>query len=498
MTSHDKSASLVAVYNKDDAHNSLIGVNMSSITKLTSVNYLTWRLQVRALLEGHELHSFIDDPSSVPPATITTNGLVQPNPALAPWKRQDRLLYSALIGSLSLSVQSVVARAVSSRDIWTTLERTYGTPSRGHIKQIKQHLKRSFKGTQSVTEYMRGVISKADQLALLLGTPMDHEDILDIIVEGLGDEYRAIVEMVNGRDVPISIEELHDKLLNRENTLALLSQATLDLPATANAAQFRNQPQRGGFRGGNSSGRGGFRPSKPYLGKCQICSTQGHSARRCPQLGGYSPSPSTYSPASPPWPHSPSPSPPHWQTPAPPQQWQAQAHYTTSTPSEQAPWLLDSGASHHIASNLSNLSIQSQYNGGDDVLIGDGSGLKITHTGSTSLPSSTRPLVLSDVLCVPAIKKNLISVNKLCKANNVMVQLCPSNFQVKDLQSGATMVQGRADGGLYEWPATSSFLSASSSFPISVFFYSQVHFVRVAFSFRTSINSHSQTNCFSF
>lgn len=161
---------------------------MAAITKLSASNYLTWHLQVRALLEAHELHPFINDVDGMPPATITTNGLLQPNTAHAPWKRQDRLLYNALIGYLSLAIQPIVARAITTLDVWTILESTYGTPSRGHIKQIKQHLKRSNKGTQSVTEYMHGILTKAYQLALL-GMPVDHEDLLDIIIEGLGDEF---------------------------------------------------------------------------------------------------------------------------------------------------------------------------------------------------------------------------------------------------------------------------------------------------------------------
>lgn len=62
------------------------------------------------------------------------------------------------------------------------------------------------------------------------------------------------------------------------------------------------------------------------------------------------------------------------------------------------PWLLDSGAMHHIAFDLVNLSMHQQYNGGKEVIIGNGSGLPITHTGSALLPSSYRLLTLTDVL----------------------------------------------------------------------------------------------------
>ena len=54
-----------------------------------------WGRQVRALLEGHELQQFIDSTDLIPPLTILNEGVAVPNPAYAPWRRQDRLLYSA-------------------------------------------------------------------------------------------------------------------------------------------------------------------------------------------------------------------------------------------------------------------------------------------------------------------------------------------------------------------------------------------------------------------
>lgn len=108
-------------------------------------------------------------------------------------------------------------------------------------------------------------------------------------------------------------------------------------------------------------------------------------------------------------------------------------------------------------SGLANLSMHSSYHVTEDVTIGNGTGLLITDTGSTRLPSNSRPLVLSNVLCVPSIKKNLISVNKLYKTNNVMVQLCPYEFQVKDFKSGTTLTSGPVNDGVYERPSNSLF-----------------------------------------
>jgi len=50
---------------------------------------------------------------------------------------------------------------------------------------------------------------------------------------------------------------------------------------------------------------------------------------------------------------------------------------------------MDSATSHHITSDLTNLSIHSEYDG-TDVVIGDGSGLKVTHVCSMSLSSLSK------------------------------------------------------------------------------------------------------------
>ncbi|RVW75390.1 Retrovirus-related Pol polyprotein from transposon RE2 [Vitis vinifera] len=63
--------------------------------------------------------------------------------------------------------------------------------------------------------------------------------------------------------------------------------------------------------------------------------------------------------------------------------WQPRAQFVTNTSPTTPQWLLDSGASHHVTADLSNLSLHTPYTGFDDIMIGDGSSLPITHTGTS-------------------------------------------------------------------------------------------------------------------
>ena len=49
---------------------------------------------------------------------------------------------------------SFIVRVTTSCEAWTILSKTYAIPSRGHIKQVKNHLKNPTKGSQSVIELL--------------------------------------------------------------------------------------------------------------------------------------------------------------------------------------------------------------------------------------------------------------------------------------------------------------------------------------------------------
>ncbi|KAJ0016457.1 hypothetical protein Pint_10411 [Pistacia integerrima] len=57
---------------------------------------------------------------------------------------------------------------------------------------------------------------------------------------------------------------------------------------------------------------------------------------------------------------------------------------------------MDSVASHNITGDLTNLTIHSEYDGTDEVILGNGTGLAVSHVGSLALHSPTKTFYLRD------------------------------------------------------------------------------------------------------
>ena len=52
-----------------------------------------------------------------------------------------------------------------------------------------------------------------------------NEDIIDTILDGI-DQYKTLLDVIHARDTLISFNELHDKLINHELSLAQQNQVT--------------------------------------------------------------------------------------------------------------------------------------------------------------------------------------------------------------------------------------------------------------------------------
>ena len=131
--------------------------------------------------------------------------------------------------------------------------------------------------------------------------------------------------------------------------------------------------------------------------QCQICLKFGHVAKACyfryeadPSYQGRPATPQAYA-----------------ANPTPYQ------NHTPTSASTSTEWILDSGATNHVTTDLNNLSTFFNYDGNDMLQIGNGAGLPILHIGSSKLSFSTHSISLTKILHVPKFSKNLLSLSQI-------------------------------------------------------------------------------------
>ncbi|KAL9226170.1 hypothetical protein vseg_002012 [Gypsophila vaccaria] len=218
------------------------------IKLIDTLTYKQWSFQIRAIMNGHCLFSYLDGSLTALPETITTASdkpdgkpTTSPNPAYLTWYRQDQFILGALTGNLSPNVAPLIAHTTTAHEAWTVLSKTFANKSRGRKLQLKARLYSLSLGDGTVTEFMQAVKSCTDHIAQL-DRPMDIEDILTVIFDGLDyGLYRPVIEAVKARNTPISFEDLHERLIQHE---ILVNQTKKDpsahFPPTAHAAHTRN------------------------------------------------------------------------------------------------------------------------------------------------------------------------------------------------------------------------------------------------------------------
>lgn len=102
-----------------------------------------------------------------------------------------------------------------------------------------------------------------------------------------------------------------------------------------------------------------------------------------------------------------------------------------------------------MTNDPSHLTQVQPYTGTDSIIVGNGEHLPISHIGKSSISVSRGSLSLQDVLYVPAIKKNLLSIRRFCYDNNCCFETDDICFRVKDKTTGQILLIGHNYGDLY-------------------------------------------------
>ncbi|KAK6151475.1 hypothetical protein DH2020_014110 [Rehmannia glutinosa] len=272
--------------------------------KLNDTNYLVWRQQVFAAARGYGLDGFLIGKHATPPEFITSAaGMKTTNPAYATWMRQDQVLASWLLSSLSENVLISTVGLTSSKEIWECLEIGFASQSRARIMQYRLQLQTLKKGNLSMREYLNKVKVCCDTLAAAEQKVTEEDQVLHIL-SGLGNDYDSVMVSITSRVEPCSLREVSAILLSFEGRLENAEATQINMDGSSvhvNFAAQTNNTRRGGqhqsyrgrgfmqqtqgnrggrfpARGGSFRGRGGRTNYKP---RCQVCFYTCHTADKC-------------------------------------------------------------------------------------------------------------------------------------------------------------------------------------------------------------------------
>lgn len=110
--SSTNSSAIIGRTSTNESSTLAISLHSQSVsTKLDDVNYMLWNQQVLATIEGFDLEKFLDKATSAPDQFIpgSSNDEIVINPAYLSWKRQDKLIISWLLASMSESVSLILS-----------------------------------------------------------------------------------------------------------------------------------------------------------------------------------------------------------------------------------------------------------------------------------------------------------------------------------------------------------------------------------------------------
>ena len=188
-------AAMASSSSNPNVNQTVSSFTFTNLIKLDRSNYTIWKSQILSTIRANGLESLLDgtrkcpnqflnqETASLSPDQVTA---VEPqeNPEFNNWKRQDQLLLSWLMLSISVEILSLVVNSNSANELWINIEEQFGSETgakKVHLKMLLNNLK---KGSMTITEYFSKLKAVNDELTLA-GSPVTNLDFMTHLISGL-------------------------------------------------------------------------------------------------------------------------------------------------------------------------------------------------------------------------------------------------------------------------------------------------------------------------
>ncbi|KAE8727992.1 putative catalytic [Hibiscus syriacus] len=432
---------------------------------LDETNFLLWKQHILLTVRSHRLERLLTgDVSSLPMTVIDPNGETRVNNEYEDFVAQDIALASWLFSTMSTHLLPQFVGADTAAAVWETVLKFFANRSTMSVTSLHYKLQSIRKCNDSMRTYLTRIKKVCDALAFC-GSAVPPVEQIVTILKGLPREYQPFMAVVSTMKEDLSIDNIHTMLMDAEVQIARFDEQQEILPMSANYAlgdtdrsntnrsEHRNSRAPSSGSGSRNGGRGRGRTRV----QCQLCGKPCHLVDRCwhrfdedfncvtTNSHSLKESSSSYYSSS-------------GSSSASNQGCECCSHIKTDSQANMATafskrWVVDSGATHHVTLNKANLTNATDFHGSGKITVGNDVSLDIRTVGRAALPSTSRILMLHDLLYVPHITKNLLSVSKFARDNNIFFEFHENNCCVRDEITKRVLLTGEESGGLYSFVA---------------------------------------------
>lgn len=321
-------------------------------------NYMDWKMAMEAHLFNVDLWDCVE--------TLKTD------------VRQNKRARGAIISGVKSHLFSSIREMTTGKDVWDRLEKLF--EPKGLYREVallEELTSIHYSDCANMEAYLDRKVTAAQKLQAINSTVQDRL-LAGMILMKLPEEFNALIQSISSQDSDITTELVKERLLAE---------------SARQEAQKRESALAGHFRSGQkNSSRSGGDSKHVFRGKCRKCDKPGHKARDCSEAAQGKIA----------------------EVLEPQGRGELALKCSPGNPLE---WIIDSGASTHMSGHRDLFISMSNDGLGRSVSIANSAILTCQGTGDVRIGCISNgkeyPVRLRDVLYIPGLTVNLISVKQL-------------------------------------------------------------------------------------
>ncbi len=283
--------------------------SLYSIDKLTGDNFSSWKFKLQLILMDRGLWEIVDGTEVAPANTNVSGKDDTKQQAYIDWKKRDNQALAQIALTVSNSELVHIRNAKSSNEAWSKICSVYeakGLAAKVYLRRRFFNIKYIDNGVGSMQSHINLVRDLADQLDAI-GAAVTDEDMAMTLLCSLPESYDYLIVALESRVDELSFDFVSTRLLSEEKRKEEAHNVSINANIVGinhhgnsangngknigkyiNAHNVNNNGNENIAMYSNAHGNNGnkSKTNKPMI-KCNHCNKKGHTEDRCYIKHGY-------------------------------------------------------------------------------------------------------------------------------------------------------------------------------------------------------------------